>query len=454
MKLARAIGLLAASALLLTGCGAGSTGTVVDKAPSGLPLQGETLKYDPNKLVNDGKPIELEWWLWDGQDKFQAFADSYQKLHPNVTIKTVNQPWEAYWTKLPLQLQSGKGPALFNIHNSYDATLDPYLAPYDIEAKDLEADYRGAAGHVVDGKVKYLDYGLMTGLIWYNKKMWAEAGLTERDTPKTWDEFREVARKLTKRDGETIKQAGFNFNGSYNSLGFLQYQRGYNVMAKDAKTPALNNPGTLENLQYFLDLYNVDKVGSKDFGPKAVDSFGQGQSAMIYEWGHLRGTLATDYPGLDYGTFQTPTPEAGQTPYAFDRYNGESTPGINKGASEDQRAVAQDFMKFFLTDKADMKNLVLNYSLAPAYKPLEGDAEISANPVVKALGSLDRYIWPGPMPATFETSITKAWQDVIYNGVAPETAIAEAQATIASDLAKTDFTSAEPSYAHYAPNPR
>lgn len=454
MKIMRAIAALGAAAVLLTGCGGGGAGTTVEKAPSGQPIQGTNLTYDPNKLVNDGKPIELEWWMWDGDKQFQAFADSYQKLHPNVTIKAVNQPWEAYWTKLPLQLQSGKGPALFNIHNSYDATLSPYLESYDVDLADLEKDYNGAAAHVVDEKVKYIDYGIMTGLIWYNKAMWADAGLTEKDYPKTWEDFRGIAQKLTKRDGDTIKQAGFNFNAAYNSLGFLQYQNGYNLMAEDAATPALDNAGTLQNMQYFLDLYNVDKVGSKDFGPKAIESFGKGQSAMIYEWGHLHGTLDKNYPSIDYGTFQTPIPDANETPYAFDRYNGESTPGINAGADEAQKAVAQDFINFFLTDKEDMKNLVLNYSLAPSYKVLADDTDIAANPVVQALGSLDRYIWPGPMPATFETSITKAWEDVVYNGVDPKIAIASAQKTIASDLAKSGFTSAEPGYAHYAPSPR
>lgn len=454
MMISRRSVMLGMGAVLLTGCAGGQSGTTVEKAPSGLALQGKTLTYDPNKLVNDGKPIELEWWLWDGDKKFQAFADSYKKLNPNVTIKMVNQPWDAYWTKLPLQLKSGKGPALFNIHNSYDATLSPYLEPYGVKISDLETDYSGAAAHVVDDKVKYIDYGIMTGLIWYNKAMWAEAGLTESDYPKTWADLRVIARKLTKRDGDTIKQAGFNFNSTYNSIGFLQYQNGYNLMASDAVTPALDNPGTLANMKYFMDLYNVDKVGSKDFGPKAIESFGKAQSAMIYEWGHLGGTLKNDYPSLEYGTFQTPIPDANEIPYAFDRYNGESTPGINAGAADAQKAVAQDFINFFLTDKTNMKSLVLNYSLAPSYKLLVDDKDIAANPVVKALGSLDRYIWPGPMPATIETTISKAWEDAFYNGVDPKVAIASAQKTLVTDLAKTDFKSAEPRYAHYAPSPQ
>ena len=35
---------------------------------------------------------------------------------------------------------------------------------------------------------------------------------------------------------------------------------------------------------------------------------------------------------------------------AYNRYNGESTFGVNKKAPKDQQAVAQDFVKFFLCD--------------------------------------------------------------------------------------------------------
>ena len=38
---------------------------------------------------------------------------------------------------------------------------------------------------------------MMTGSVYYNKDMWEAAGLTEADIPKTWDEMREVAKKLT-----------------------------------------------------------------------------------------------------------------------------------------------------------------------------------------------------------------------------------------------------------------
>ena len=162
--------------------------------PSNLRLQREFR----NTLVNNGEPITLEWWLWDGEEQFTAFADAYRKIHPNVEIKVVNQPWDDYWTKLPLALQGDKGPAIFNIHNSHHENILPYCAAYDIDLDAARTDFVGVSGHVIDGRVYYLDYGLMTGLIYYNKAMWSAAGLTEADIPKTWEEFRAVAKKLTK----------------------------------------------------------------------------------------------------------------------------------------------------------------------------------------------------------------------------------------------------------------
>ena len=63
--------------------------------------------YDPNHLVNDGKPVELDWWLWDAPELFGSIAKEYEKIHPNVKINIINNPWDGFWTKLPLALQKG-----------------------------------------------------------------------------------------------------------------------------------------------------------------------------------------------------------------------------------------------------------------------------------------------------------------------------------------------------------
>lgn len=111
----------------------------------------------------------------------------------------MNHPWEDYWTKLPLALKGKNAPAVFNIHNSQHDLLIPYLQPYDIDTEELKADFTSVDPHVIDGNVYYIDSMINTGNIYYNKDLWKEAGLTDADIPKTWDQFREVAKKLTKK---------------------------------------------------------------------------------------------------------------------------------------------------------------------------------------------------------------------------------------------------------------
>lgn len=419
------------------------------QSAKGLPTQGTNFTYDPNTLVNNGDPITLNWWLWDGDEKFKAFADAYHKVHPNVEIKIVNQVWEDYWTKLPLALQGSDGPAIFNIHNSYHENILPYCEAYDVDIDALSKDFVGVQGHLVDDKLYYIDYGLMTGLIFYNTEMWKAADLTDSDIPKTWDEFREVAKKLTIKDGDSFKQAGFDFNDSaYLILLGKHYQSGYNLFDKAGTGVQIDNDTVKSDLTFLTDLYDVDGVGSPDFGPTAQDAFGKGLTAMHYSWGHLYGTMAQDYPSIKFGTFQTPINTEGETPYGFDRYNGESTFGINKNADEASRKVAQDFLKFFLTSNEELVDLCLNYSLFPSSKALADNEKIKKHPVTSALGSIDRYVWPGPMPATVEDNTKTAVSDILYNGKDGATALAAAKKAIDADIAKSAFKSVEDLYAH------
>lgn len=439
---------------LMCGCGKNGTtaynGKTDTKADKGMEVMGENVTYDPNHLVNDGKPVELDWWLWDAADLFGSIAKEYEKIHPNVKINIINNPWDGFWTKLPLALQKGSnGPTLFNVHNSYQHLLLTYMEPYDIDKKDLEADFFTAKSHEIDGKIYYIDFGIMTGAIYYNKDMWKAAGLTEEDIPKTWDEFRKVAKKLTIIKNGQIVQAGFNYNGDFeNLMQGIPYQYGDTVFDSSGKIPSLTQDGQVKTAQMLLDFYNKDHIGDKDFGTDDSQSFGQKQSAMVYKWGHFYGYMKTNYQDVKYGTFEIPTVK--ENPFAYDRYNGEATPGINKNATKEQKEVAQDFIRFYLANQEKQKELCMNYSLFPANNALRGDKELQKNPAIKAVSKhIDDYIWPGAMPATLGDNLKIACQDMLYNGVPVKKALKNAEDIVKVDLANQEFVASENLYKKY-----
>lgn len=435
----------------LAGCGGSGTGKEEAKKNIEVPTEpfGDTIKYDPSVEINGGKDITVELWEWGSDELFQEIIDGYTAIHPNVTINLVNNPWEDYWTKLPLALDGENGPAIFSVHNSYHENLINYMAPLEIPLEDLQADFTGVDAHVIDGEIYYIDYGMMTGSVYYNKDMWEAAGLTEADIPKTWDEMREVAKKLTIKEGDTLIQAGLNFNDDFhqNYLLGLNYQLGENLFEEDGVTPKVNSDAMKQVMQMLVDMYEVDGIGSKDFGEKGADSFGQGQSAMVIQWGHYYNTLQATWSDINFGVFEIPTFDG--NPYAYNRYNGESTFGVNKNAPEDQQAVAQDFIKYFLANDDAQVAFNLAMSTFPAKKSLADNEKILENPSLKVLAEhIDHYIWPGPMPATMETSLKKAGQDIFFNGVDIDTALNEAQQNIIKDMKNSDFKSVENLYAY------
>ena len=292
-----------------------ATSTADTATTETLPVMGDVIQYDPNQPVNDGKDIDIEFWYWTGAaNLFEDLANSYMAIHPNVNITLVENPYDDYWTKLPLALQGNDGPAIFNVHNSKQELLLDYLAPYEIPTEDLEKEFVGTYGHEFDGKVYFVDYGLMTATMYYNTDMWEAAGLTKDDIPKTWDEFREVAKKLTIRDDAgNLVQAGFSYNGGIQGdvLG-MQYQYGQNLFNDDG-TISLNNEAMHNVIQRLKDIYEVDGSGDYNFGNNSGDNFGQGTVAMYLGWGFMTNVLTSNFPELNFDCFEIPRPRMSPT---------------------------------------------------------------------------------------------------------------------------------------------
>ena len=78
-----------------------------------------------------------------------------------------------------------------------------------------------------------------------------------------------------------------------------------------------------------------------------------------------------------------------------------------------------------IRDRNDDAQVAFNLAMStfPAKKSLADNEKILENPSLKVLAEhIDHYIWPGPMPATMETSLKKAGQDIFFNGVDIDTA--------------------------------
>jgi multiple sugar transport system substrate-binding protein len=438
------INIVAAGVVLaaLSSCGGGGS-----SGPSRAAFGG-ALRYDPSASVADLKPVSLTFWTQiDQEEIYRKLVDDYMALHPNVKIDLVSSSYQDHFPKLQAALNAGIGPDLFHFHNAFHKELLPFMEPFPQDVLPLEAlerDFRQVDAHRIDGKLYYLDTGLMTSAIYYNTKAWSAAGLTAADIPRTWDQLRAVAVKLTLRDQSgAIVQSGFNPNGIGWSIVVAQnLQQGQSMFSLDAEArPLVDTPATRKSLAWLGSLYAPGGPADRRM-PEFQESFAQGTSVMIYGWGWVTNWMANHGPEVTYDTFPLPA-WSDTVPAAYDRNNGESTPCVNKASSADKKAVAFDLIKFFLASDEYLASLDAKFSLAPSKRSLQAQTAFSR--------ILDRTVWPGLVPVDYENLMTEHLVDpVILDKAAVGGALEDTQKRLFGVLASLGFQSRERDYAHAA----
>lgn len=420
---------------------------------------GETLKYDLNAPVNGGEPLELLMWAEpETEPYYRDIADKYTQVHPNIKVVVVSQPWDDYWTKLPLALESGNGPDLYRAHYGHIKNLSKYShdLPADIfPREELYEDFPGAEDLVMDdGNLYSVPLGsTFSSGIYYNKDMWAEAGLTDADIPKTWDEFVEVGKKLTKTDASgNVTQYGFSIDSSFeNFIVAMNYTSGQALAKEDQFTWNLDATDTYTNLallESFKDEHGFMMYSDGD----CEDQFGHGQCAMMSNWNWVGGYFNDVYPDLNWGYFLSPTPDGKTAPaYGLKDYEW----ALSVSASDDaKRAAAFDLYKYFLCEQNTYADVSLRLSLMPGNVHLEDDPRINKyENLVVANTVADRFVYLGAIPSNDvrNKALRTAGADIFINGKDPKTVISAVQKNIMDDIKQNamEYKVVENQYQYY-----
>jgi multiple sugar transport system permease protein len=175
-----------------------------------------------------GVTLRYSFWGSDTEIKaMEAICRRFETLHPGVRIKTEPLPWGQYWLKMKTQAaNTGGSPDVIRMTSiqaaewySYRVFLD--LTPFIRRDGVTLADYYPASVSAVtwDNHVLSMPTDSAVRVLIYNKGLFDRAGLPYLDpkVPRTWDELRDVARRLTvTKDGKVV-QYGL-------SLGYMEFQ--------------------------------------------------------------------------------------------------------------------------------------------------------------------------------------------------------------------------------------
>ena len=202
-KVSLALVTVLAASMALTACGSSNT-------------SGNT-----GSNVKNEEKVKLTFSIWGDVNSGrveQQLADEFNKSHPNIEVKFEPIPGDGYGTKLTASLAAGNASDVFLIgegdyYKYVDRNVIEPLDEYinndssfntDIFQPDLINNMK------IDGKQYYLPKDFNPLALWYNKKMFDEAGISYPSDSWTWDDLVDNAKKLTKQE-----------NGRYTQFGYL-----------------------------------------------------------------------------------------------------------------------------------------------------------------------------------------------------------------------------------------
>ncbi len=124
----------------------------------------------------------------------QGMVDQFEAGHPDVKVEITSLPWGQAFEKLATMVQGGQIPDVVEMpdrwlalyaNNDQLVDLVPYMADWD-EADELN-ERTIEFGSIVDDKMYMIPYGFYLRAMFYNKKLFEQAGLD--GPPATLDDF-------------------------------------------------------------------------------------------------------------------------------------------------------------------------------------------------------------------------------------------------------------------------
>ncbi|MFA5568641.1 MAG: extracellular solute-binding protein [Trueperaceae bacterium] len=300
----------------------------------------------------------LTHWPPETVDLLSAAIDKYEAANPGVKIEVRAVPFGNLLSTLRSQATSPNGPTITGIYELWlpelvksgiaDAAPDAYSA-------DVLANWpAGLVGSVSsDGTVYGYPNEVNLYALNYNKRLFAEAGID--GPPTTWEELIADAKKLTKRQGNTIVQQGFGLINSWPAgvvhpwLSFV-YSNGGKFL--DGTTATLDSPATEAVTELYHQLIFDDKVTDPAMGTANasttgpyLQNFANGQTAMIVmaNWWQsaLRDSMGDAFD--DIATAPIPVGPNGTDPHPVS-YAWLTM--VNSHATAEQRAAAWAFLEW------------------------------------------------------------------------------------------------------------
>lgn len=289
------------------------------------------------------KTLEM-WTVYDDVDALNTVVTKYRAARPYLSVNIRQLRAEDIYDRLVEALAEDRGPDIISIDNrslgkyaSKLASLPPSVQDTTVRVQEgqfskqtivssktlptvtldqLDREYVPVVKQDVvrGGRIYGLPMSMDTMAIYYNKDLLDRAGIAE--PPKTWEDFQEAVRKLTKFDRSgKIVQSGAALGAARNvpwnddiiyalfkqsAISFVD--RNGRAVFNAARQNTNDETSAMQVMNFYTDFANPtrDTYSWDENMPGALDSFVTGKVAFFFGYQFHNQTIKARAPQLNY----------------------------------------------------------------------------------------------------------------------------------------------------------
>ena len=419
-----------------------------------------TVEVAANAIAG-GKNAQTASWINNFVIPKFTLANALKGLQVKVNFTPKGIDDNAFKTQLALDLSAKRGADIINLDGFWIAEFADanYIKPLNdvLGAKKVKAwegwsqmpkSIQGVMTY--DGKLYGTPSGTDGRIIYFNKKLFADAGLPTNWQPKSWAEILTAAQTLkTKLPADVVPfqlNAGAGMGEATAMQGFLNFLAGAGSLIYDTKAKKWqgNTKAVRDMLTFYNEVYNVKKVGNSEWqllageaGRNAsFEAFSKGKLAMIIEGDYLwRGPInpatgnykmADRDTNVGFAKIPSQTAGSGVNKQNFVSYSGGGGYVVNPNTQE--KATTWELLKFMNSEEAILAFMSIGNTVRITQRADVNAVTLSSDPCLK-------FVFDNAIPVTFfrppsadynavSTLLQKATAEIVQGKTVAETAAA------------------------------
>lgn len=363
---------------------------------------------------SDTKPVKLRYTLWDRNQLpgEQQLVNEFEKNNPGIKVEIELTPYDQYFIKLSSAVGGNVAPDVFwmNMPNFQQYVKNGMLEPLSNYLKEKSApkldDFVKSS---VDAyQYQSQQYAIPRDIdaiaVWYNKKMFDQAGVSYPDKNWTWDDLKQKSEQLRKGLDKQSYPLAMEFSSGQDSYFNLLLQAGDKIVLPEGKTDVANDKAiaVYRDVQSMLNAGLIQPPGEME----ASDVFQSNRVAMVYEgsWWALpfsQNELIKDHIGV------VPMPKMAE------QAGVSHSLAFAMSAKSQHKDAAWKFIEFMSSEHAQ-QTLATGKVVIPANQKVakewaEGFKDLDVSAYIDSLAFSHKYPTAG--------SNTAKWNSILNDGL-------------------------------------